>query len=723
MSRERPALDRVQQEFCAIPEGSVRLLAPAGCGKTYSLLYRCKALAEREAGARPRFLVFTFTRAARDELRDRLKKLSVFQDIAGSVQIATLNSWGFRVLKNRVSTPKLITTGDQRYLCVNNILRPVWSNYERLRVLLEDSRRVGRAVDDVWSAIQFLKSMGLRHDRVTDVPRFERAVAHLEACGLGNQLRAFFRLLRDMGLVDQDTPALAEVFEHFVLFWREASELLGKVASFSLEDQKYWARIFLEDDLARGRLATGQARYHYILVDEFQDINPLDLALLKAISAMHKAPLTVVGDDDQAIYEWRGATPEFILSPDQYVGGTYKTCILERNYRSPRNIVEMSMRLIGHNRRRVEKNVVPVRRDDAEVFVHRYEWIHDAVDSNVALVKRLLEHSEDATIALIGRKRSQIIPYQIVFAGEGIPFYAAEDLHVFLSEAFQDLRTFLAIRGRQNSGPMFDIDPISDLLKLCDKIKRYPLAKKDREALRTYLYRSGAGNLREAAIALGRYQGPLKGSNEGGRMSTEFSEAVLALLDAQTVTEAINAISVRFEGLQKDYGKSLDDIFYADPPFLYLAEFAERYGEDYDRFYQDLDKAMKTLARVIPDEVGDDGADAGADVPKERLHLMTALRAKGKEFDVVIILDANQGVWPSRFAQDERELEQERRLFYVAVTRARKQLHFSLSDCFLGEVHTASPFLAEMGLAVPPSPTANYARPSLRVRSYGSSRR
>ncbi len=103
-----------------------------------------------------------------------------------------------------------------------------------------------------------------------------------------------------------------------------------------------------------------------------------------------------------------------------------------------------------------------------------------------------------------------------------------------------------------------------------------------------------------------------------------------------------------------------------------------------------------SLARIPPED-DEANADESWKLP---LHLMTALRAKGKEFDAVIVLDANDGIWPSKLAKTEEELEQERRLFYVAMTRARKYLYFLVDDTILGESATASPYLAEMGLNV-----------------------
>lgn len=119
-----------------------------------------------------------------------------------------------------------------------------------------------------------------------------------------------------------------------------------------------------------------------------------------------------------------------------------------------------------------------------------------------------------------------------------------------------------------------------------------------------------------------------------------------------------------------------------DPPFLYLSDYACRYGSDFGRFYEDIEKAIATLARIPPAEEESDGATEDR---KRPLHLMTALRAKGKEFDAVVVLDCNQGIWPSKLAQTEEEIEAEQRLFYVAFTQVRKHLVLVVNDKILGE--------------------------------------
>jgi DNA helicase-2/ATP-dependent DNA helicase PcrA len=296
-------------------------------------------------------------------------------------------------------------------------------------------------------------------------------------------------------------------------------------------------------------------------------------------------------------------------------------------------------------------------------------------------------------MALIGRKRSQIIPYQIVFAGDGIPFCAAEDLNVLLGDAFEQLKAILLLKAQASQPLPFGPDPVEGLLKMCDKVKRYPLSKADRGKLRGHLASSRPRTIVQALEALYDYEGSLKGRNAGGQMAASFYAAIKRLLATHSVAEAMRVISTDFDGLQKDYGKSLDDVFYTDPPFLYLAELAERYGDDFGRFYEDVESAIASLAAILAED--DDEAHPHW---KRDLHLMTALRAKGKEFDDVFILDCNQGIWPSRLAQTEEELEAERRLFYVAMTRARRSLTLLVNERMFGEVAVTTQYFQEMGL-------------------------
>jgi DNA helicase-2/ATP-dependent DNA helicase PcrA len=694
-------LDSFQINFCEEPSRLTRLLAPAGSGKTHSLLWRCQTLTQNAGEAENvRFLIFTFTRAARDELRSRLKNNSCFQSMASFVEVATLNAWGYRRLKSRLNNPRLVSSKQDKWFCIANWLQPVWQNHPAIKQVMTDSRRKSKAAQLIMDLIDRLKSVGFRHDKITSFAAFEKHISWMQENGMDAHLQSILQDLDDLEIIDlkKDRPSpTKQMFENFFWFWQDATAKMFEMAVLTLEDQKYWAAIDLEKAIAENRYTTGMHRFQHILVDEFQDVNPLDLALLKNIAQINKGQLCIIGDDDQAIYEWRGATPEFILNPDTHIESGYKTYILERNYRSPKNIVEISQRLIKHNRNRVDKNVQAVSKENARIEVIKQPNLENSVDYVLEQVKTLLKDKSFRNIALISRKRSQIIPYQIVFASEDIEFYAAEDLNVLMSKTFNGLKDMLLLKAQADQKTPFAPDPVESLLKLCDKVKRYELSKNDRGSLKSYLLSKRPRSLRQALEELYSYTGQLKGLNTGGTMSGSFYEAISGFLDTEDVADAIRSISDNFDGLQKDYGKSLDDIFYADPPFLYLSDYAERYGDDYGLFLEDVEKAISTLAKIPGDN--EDEAQASQDESwKCRLHLMTALRAKGKEFDAVFILDCNRGIFPNKFAQTEADFEAERRLFYVALTRARKQLTLLVNDRMFGETAAPSPYLKECGL-------------------------
>ncbi len=696
-------LDKFQLPFAQDQRRALRLLAPAGSGKTYSLLWRCVQQWESAPKAKPRFLIFTFTKAARDELQDRIRNDKDFANVSGAVEVSTLNSWGYRRLRSRTHNLRLLTSSNDLFWAVHNNLQPIWTKHAKLRDLLTQTTSRNRAAKAVMTVMDGLKSLGFRHDVHVSAAKFEQHVQWLNDVGLVTYLTNLLQLLADLEIINVAGGKLSqEVEKGFLGFWREATLSLRQMAMITLEDQKYWAWLDLEESVANRKFTTGIHRHDHVLVDEFQDVNCLDLRLLQAIAAVNKSELTLVGDDDQAIYEWRGASPQFILDPDEHVGADYATHILSRNYRSPRNIVNYSQKLIKHNKRRVEKKIEAALNVDARVEVLKMPTISNCIDYVVQEVRAMLKEKTIRKVAIIGRKRGQIIPYQIVFASHNIPFYAAEDLQVFLSDAFSELKDMLGIKARAGAGPIPGFDPIQDLLKLVDKVKRYPLSKADKGALLKHLQSDRPRTLAACVASLRNYTGSLKGNNQDASRSNEFADSILEFISADSVSTAIQAISDNFEGLRKDYGKAMEDIFYTDPPFLHLAEFALRYGNDYSAFYEDLDKAIATLVRLPSD---DDEATASKEPDwKLPLHLMTALRAKGKEFDAVFILDANQDIWPSKLAVTEEQLEQERRVFYVAFTRARKRITLLVNDTLLGRPALTSQYLAEMGLKAAPYP-------------------
>ncbi len=699
-------LDKSQQAFCEAGPGNLRLLAPAGCGKTLCILYRCVHLAENGKSEHPRFLIVTFTVAAKQEILSRLNEDKDFARLRDNVEVTTLNSWGYRRIRNATFSPKLIVGKKDFHFTMLNQLQPIWRTHKQVAAAIEKNKN--NAPRKLMEVIDAYKSLGFDHTVHTNYEKFSQRVEELREQGLGWKFDAQSNDLVKLEVLPNPEGGKSKqvkksdnqiIYDAFFKFWKDATGHLIDSATFTMEDQKYYAYLDEREKIAEKKFLSGAARYDHVFVDEFQDINPLDLALVKAITERSRASLTIVGDDDQAIFEWRGATPEYILNPTKFFGGKFQTHTLEVNYRSPPNIVEHSQQLIAHNKRRVDKRIKSARKDKATITITKVEDISMALDFVHKEVARSIQGGESPSrVAIIGRKRSQIIPYQVFFASKDIPFCAAEDLQVFMSEAFERLMGLIMIKG-QASARRMKTQVVDDVLKLCNLVKRYPLKKVEYESLRRHLQQSNSINITAALGALRTFRGSLKGANDEGQRSANMAEAIESFISAESVADSLMVLGDGFDGLRMDIGKAEDDIFYADPPFAQLADYASRYGDDYEQFLDDIARAKDQLAYIPPFE--EDGKTTSPDeLWKRPLHLMTALRAKGKEFDSVILLDVNDGIWPNRNAKTPSELEAERRVFYVAFTRARKRIMMLVSERFGAKPAIPSQYIEELGFSI-----------------------
>jgi len=698
------SLDESQQAFCeADINANIRLLAPAGCGKTMSLMFRCLHITETirasNPKSKPRFLLITFTVAARNEILSRLNADSRFADIRDLIEVITLNSWGNRRIKNVAQNPKLISSKEDYHFTMNNVLQPIWRKHPNIEAAI--SARSNVTPRRLMEQLDAFKSIGFDHSRQTNYDLFAERYDQIKAEGLGAMLDNIVNELTRLKVLQVVTNAQGQenvknskkdLYNLFFKFWRDAVQQLIDSAIFTLEDQKYFAYLDERKKVEEGSYLSGAAKYDYILVDEFQDINPLDLALLKAIKDRNRAAITIVGDDDQAIFEWRGATPEYILNPSQYFGVNFETFTLSVNYRSPSNIVSLSQNLIKRNLRREDKSIRPNRTDTATIETLEMDDLDACMQRVCDEVQNAIKDGmSPAQIAIISRKRAQIIPYQVFFASKDIPFCAAEDLQVFMSRSFDRLLNLILVKNRATT-IRTKTEVIDDVLALCDLVKRYPLSKSDKKELRTYLSQSPERTTFGLSQFLEFYTGSCKGKNPKGKISIDMSTAIQSFLNASTVSESLFRIEENFAGLQSDFGnKSGDDIFQLDPPFLHLADYATRYADNYMTFYEDIELAKEKLAFINPFE-----ENPTTTLAEQPIHLMTALRSKGKEFNTVILLDVNDRIWPNLNATTPEQKESERRVFYVAFTRAKQKIIMLVSKQIAGKPYTISPFISEL---------------------------
>lgn len=674
-------LDSSQLAYINSTDRFTRLLAPAGTGKTLCILYKCVAILNKPDTSNAKFLIITFTRAARDELKSRIESDDCFNILRSRCTIETLNSWGFQYLKRNVNGHLQLQDSDrEKYMLFNNILRPIWATNARLTNIFEGRRHAYR---NILSCFDSLKTLGFRHDNPSLLAHFQEQLDWIIECGLERFFQEeVLNKLTGLDLLGRRRDNIIENLRGFIKFWKRCTDHLFMSNIITFDDQKYWCLIQLERKYENSFIPESN-RYQTVFVDEFQDINPLDLFLIRKIYEINKCALSIVGDDDQAIFEWRGATPRFIVEPNLYIEEDFKTFILEKNYRYPKNIVEFSMKLINQSTYRIHKNVIPMVQGKAEIEIIEFR-------SHIDALSLILDYASNSTspkeLGIISRKKSQLIPTQITLISNNIIFYAKEDLNILLSQAFEDMKDILVMIATQDI-PRFPDDVINNFVNCCNYVNKYPLRAQDRNVIKHYLFQMRPNTPKEALRFLMECPGI------SHRLRDELSFAIGIVLCATTVAKAIDLMSKHFKGLQQNYVRAEDDIFYADPPLMYLAEYARKYNDNFMEFIEHIRKTISKMHELI-----DQNNDAIDPEIHARVHLMTAYRAKGKEFDNVIVLDVNNGIWPIKYAETKEELEQERRLFYVTLTRTKKQVFFIVVDNILGYQTTPSPYLHEMGL-------------------------
>lgn len=696
-------LDASQKAFIqASSRSNIRLLAPAGCGKTLCLLHRCKHLARRLKARPNRFLILTFTRAAKWELETRIAEDAQFASLADLAEITTLNAWGWRRSLNAYANLKPPPLESHEYhSAMKNRLSHAWERKGRENIR-RAMRKWGAPGRRIMQTVDGFMSLGFDHTRHANPQAFSDHMDSLYDQKVAPRLIALIDDLNEIGILDIDIKRLTKriskankrkIYRGFFEFWVEVCASLIENRIFTFDVQKYGAYLIERDALDSGNLTVGDDRYLHVFVDEFQDINPLDIALIETIVKRNRATLTISGDDDQAIFEWRGAAPEYILSPEKRLGIPFETHTLGVNYRSPANIVERSQNLIANNSRRVEKDVAARIKRNARLHACKTVSIERTLNDVYERVisPALAESAPGSTIGIIGRTQSQLIPYQIYFASKGVPFYADVDLQVLSSGTLKKVLEVLTIKRRSRER-LTSFEAVAYMLSLANLVFRYPL-NQDEQKLEKRLSGANPDSLASALDALYGYRGSLRGANKDGKTSAKIGKAISAFIAANTVSDALIALDDGFDGLSKDSSKGEDDIFFKAPPIVQLAEYARSYGDDYGAFVNDLERARHELSHAPP--VNGEDANGSEDAMRRPVHLMTAWRAKGKEFDTTVLLDVIDGVWPDSRAQTPEEREAERRLFYVAFTRARKWVVILTGD--RSGKYPDSPYIAELG--------------------------
>lgn len=656
-------LDDAQQCVIDTPKKFIRVVAPAGSGKTRTLIAKTAHILNTERNAK--VLCLTFTNAAKEEFLKRAQEVGT--QISNRIQVSTLNSFGYDLLKNK--SLKLISPGS-----VGGANKPITE-------LMSQSDLWGKKVQrNLYRPILDFSDVmkGLGFDHQNDIDSAKKHLQFVDALGLSIILE---NSLKNIKLEETSHESL---LENWIPFWKILSQKLWEQRVITLEDQKYWALNQLAK-CAKTQATFSRRGFTHILVDEFQDINILDLYFVSQIVLITKAALIIVGDDDQCIYEWRGCTSQFMQKPDlffQHLLGkdSFEKIVLEKNYRCPRNIVIHSEKLIRQNHRRVEKQMIPMREENANIKVIPLPAAFVAMNVIDELIADITKKHPSHTVAIVGRKKCQLIPIQILLTKRGTKFSIATKLNVFSGKAFQDFRHLLQLveSSKVKRSPTRTID---DLMALLNRVQPTPVSKAEKKEIQAWLTKQQPNSISDAVIKFGSYPGNFR---RGYVECSDVSARLQLFLEQTTVVSCLQMANEVLKGFQKDFVKSREDIFYSDPPFSHLCDLAVNYEDDFQSFLRDIDKAIERSSVNDPRDA--------------KVEMMTAFGTKGREFDTVIVLDVNDGIWPNELSRKAGRVEEERRLFYVTTTRTKNNLLLFESGRVQGNQLSSSPFVEEMEL-------------------------
>ena len=411
-------------------------------------------------------------------------------------------------------------------------------------------------------------------------------------------------------------------------------------------------------------------RYKYILVDEFQDTNPNQYELLKQIAGGHRE-ITVVGDDDQAIYSWRGASIRFLFNFASDFPGT-RTIKLEQNYRSTPQVLDFANQLIAQNSARRPKSMWTENSHGSPVFIFETRSKEDEAAKIADLVLRMKEVKKDLfPLAILYRINSQSLAFETEFTRRNINFKIIKGLRFFDRKEIKDTLALLKLAFNLNDDVSFlrviDFLPLGIGHKTLDDLAK--LSKENHISLFSALKNYAPDKFKARALfpAFFKMHGEIAGGKEKSKL--KVAEILSSLLK---ISGSLEMLEDKGENARR---LNIDE----------LVEFVKNWEENNpaESFNQLLDR--------ISLEPGPQEAGEADPTP---VYLLTMHNAKGLEFPTVVIAGVNPTYMPFFMTKGDAEIEEERRLFYVAASRAIKQLVISLGS------EKRSPFLSSINLSL-----------------------
>ena len=603
-------LNERQRDAVVTTEGPVLVIAGAGSGKTRVLTERIRHLVTDKNVQPWNILAFTFTNKAAREMKDRLERSC--PGVADALWVGTFHATGVRILRRN---------GDRVGIKRNFSIYDTDDSLGVLKTIMQRSILDGRLVKSPRTLRDRISR--LKNELITPALAAERASHRIDRL-VSESYSQYEKELRRANALDFD-DLIAKVVELFAAD-EDVKELYAK-------------------------------RFRYVLVDEFQDTNPIQLAMIDGLASHHKN-LFVVGDDDQSIYGWRGAKVEHILQFEDVYPGT-GVIRLEQNYRSTKTILDAANHVIEHNVGRKGKTL----------------WTDGEVGDSVQLLESMDEETEAVNvlqtvksrvdagfslkdIAILYRTNAQSRALEEVLKMGSLPYQIIGTVRFYERMEVRDVLAYC--KTLVNPADSVNLKRIINVPKR--GIGKTSFARLETAALEhnvSIVELLGGGDLGLPTPAKKRCADFMKTFDKLQR-GVETQPAPLVV---EKIIEEVKYKNYLKESYPDSDGRieNVDELVNAAHVF---AEGAE-------------DKSLRAFLEEVALVADVDALD-----PKQgQLTLMTLHNAKGLEFDCVIVTGLEEGLFPHfNSIDDESQVEEERRLFYVGMTRARKHLYLSYAN-------------------------------------------
>ena len=612
-------LNEAQRAAVEYIDGPSLVIAGAGSGKTRVLTYKIAYLLNQ--GMKPwSIMALTFTNKAAREMKERIGKL-VGNDLAQHLYMGTFHSIFSRILR-----------AEAEHIGFNNN----FTIYDE-----SDSRSLIKAI---------VKEMGL------DDKKYKPAAVHAKISMAKNNLMSAAAYESDAAIYEQNKraqmPEVGKIFVAYVQRCKQANAMdFDDLLTLTYQ-------LFREHEDIRHKYA---ARFDYVLVDEYQDTNHVQMSIVMQL-CQEKLRVCAVGDDSQSIYSFRGANIDNILNYQRQFQGT-RLFKLEQNYRSTQTIVEAANSLIKHNRNQIPKDVFS---ENAKGEKIQYKPAYSDKEEAVIVAKdvkriRREDGCQYSDFAILYRTNAQSRSFEEEFRKQGIPYRIYGGLSFYQRKEIKDIIAYFRLVANPDD---------EEAIK---RIINYPARG---IGATTVLKIADCAHQNQVSFweVIGAPEQYGLAVNKGTMNKLEtFRLLISSFIErAQTtdVYELGDAI-IKESGISQDImsGKDADDLARQEnlEEFLSgMSAFVEERREEgrFDELF--LQDYLQDVALLTD-------ADSDGDKDEPRVSLMTVHAAKGLEFPTVFVVGLEENIFPSPLsAASLRELEEERRLLYVAITRAEK---------------------------------------------------